>query len=69
MMSHYYDAAIKQRIGGIAPLIETKYGFHIVKLIGKNSYDKANKETLQQAVFEDKKEDYLNLFCKSKKTL
>ena len=55
MIPHYYNAAIKQRIGGIAPLIETKYGFHIVKLVGKNPYDKANKETLHQAVFEDKK--------------
>ena len=55
MIPHYYDAAIKQRIGGIAPLIETKYGFHIIKLIDKNPYDKANKGTLQQAVFEDKK--------------
>ena len=55
MMPHYYNAAIKQRIGGIAPLIETKYGFHIIKLLGKNPYDKANKETLYQAVFEDKK--------------
>ena len=62
MIPHYYDAAIKQRVGSIAPLIETKYGFHIVKLIGKNSYDKANKETLQQAVFEAKKRRLFTIY-------
>ena len=67
MVPHYYDAAIKQRIGGIAPLIETKYGFHIVKLIGKNPYDKANKETLQQAVFEDKKRRLFHVYFASLK--
>ena len=62
MIPHYYNAAIKQRIGRIAPLIETKYGFHIVKLVNKNPYDNANKETLHQAVFEDKKRRLFNTY-------
>ena len=68
MIPHYYDAAIKQRVGGITPLIETKYGFHIVKLMGKNPYDKANKETLQQAVFEDKKRRLFKTYFANLKT-
>ncbi len=69
MIPHYYDTAIKQRIGRIAPLIETKYGFHIIKLVGKNPYDKANKETLQQAVFEGKKRRlFSTYFAKLKKS-
>ena len=62
MIPHYYNTAIKQRIGQIAPLIETKYGFHIVKLTGKNPYNKANKETLQQAVFENKKKRLFDVY-------
>lgn len=62
MIPHYYNAAIKQRVGGIAPLIETKYGFHIVKLTGKNPYNKANKETLRQAVFENKKKRLFDVY-------
>lgn len=62
MIPHYYDAAVKQRVGGIAPLIETRYGFHIVKLTGRNSYSKANKDDLQMAVFEQKKKRMFDIY-------
>ena len=62
IIPQYYSAVIKQRVGQIAPLIETKYGFHIVKLTGKNSYDKANKENLRLAVFEQKKKRMFDLY-------
>ncbi len=68
MIPNYYNSAVKLRVGQIAPLIETPYGFHIVKLTGKNTYAKANKETLQNAVFEYKKQRlFTTYFAKLKR--
>ena len=51
----YYEAALKTRVGQLAPLIETKYGFHIIKVTGRRSYDDANKRQIRFAVFENKR--------------
>ena len=55
MIPSYYNAAIRQPIGKIAPLVETQYGFHILKLTGKNSYKNARKEYIRLAIFEQKR--------------
>lgn len=51
----YYNAASKLKEGAISGLVETVYGFHIIKLTGKNTYQKANKRQLRQIVFEIKR--------------
>jgi len=50
-----YNVAEKLRIGHISTLIETEFGYHIIKLTGKNPYSKANKQQIRFAVLEEKK--------------
>lgn len=51
----YYNAAEKMKVGQMSGLVESEFGFHVIKLTGKNSYEKANKRQLRVAVFEEKR--------------
>ncbi len=65
----YYETAYKMQVGEIRGLIETQFGFHIIKLTGKRSYENANKRQLRAAVFDDKRRLLFNeYFDKLKKT-
>lgn len=56
----YYEAAMAMKIGEIKGLIETPFGFHIIKLTGKRSYDNANKRQIRAAVFDEKRRIVFN---------
>lgn len=65
----YYETALKMRIGSISGLVETPFGFHIIKVTGRRSYDNANKRTIRIAVFDEKRRDIFNdYFEKLKKS-
>lgn len=65
----YYDAVQKMKVGDISNLIETNYGFHIVKFTGKRAYEQANKRQIRAAVFDEKrKEIFDNYFANLKKS-
>lgn len=51
----YYDAANKLKLNEMSDLIETAYGFQIVKLTGKHSYEEAPKREIRMAVFDEKR--------------
>jgi peptidyl-prolyl cis-trans isomerase C/peptidyl-prolyl cis-trans isomerase D len=51
----YYDAAYSMKIGEIKGLIETQFGYHIIKLTERHSYENANKRQLRAAVFDEKR--------------
>ncbi len=51
----YYEAALKTKKGGITGLVETQYGYHIVKVTDVNTYKDANKQQIRVAVFEEKR--------------
>lgn len=50
-----YEAALKMKVGSVRGIIRTQYGFHIIKLTGKRSYQQANKRQLRAAVFDFKR--------------
>lgn len=60
-----YEAALKMKVGQIRGLIETQYGFHIVKLTGTRSYQQANKRQVRAAVFDFKRKKVFDKYFAS----
>jgi parvulin-like peptidyl-prolyl isomerase len=68
LMPSYYNAALAMKVGEVKGLIETQYGYHIVKVTGRRGYNDANKQQIRAAVFDEKrKEIFDNYFTKLKK--
>lgn len=64
----YYNAAMAMKVGETKGLIETQYGFHIIKKTGIRPYAEANKRTIRAAVFEEKRKVIFdNYFAQLKK--
>ncbi len=69
LMPSYYNAALSMKVGAIKGLIETQYGYHIIKVTGRHGYADANKQQIRASVFDEKrKELFDNYFAKLKKT-
>lgn len=68
LLPQYYDAAVKLRNNALSQLIETKFGFHIIKLTGKKSYKDADKVKLNAAVKESKKKVLFDEFFEKLKS-
>lgn len=68
LMPAYYNAALAMKVGEVKGLIETQYGYHIVKVTGRRGYNDANKQQIRMAVFDEKrKELFDSYFAKLKK--
>ena len=63
----YYNAAKKLKVGQISKPIRTRFGFHIIKLTGLQSYKKANKRQAKAAVFDSKRKVYFDNYFKKLK--
>ncbi|OYZ17282.1 MAG: hypothetical protein B7Y39_15570, partial [Bdellovibrio sp. 28-41-41] len=50
-----YDAALSGKPGDIKGLIETQFGFHIIKVTDKRTYENASKRAVRLSVFEEKR--------------
>lgn len=50
-----YDAALSGKAGDIKGLIETQFGFHIIKVTDKRTYENASKRAVRLSVFEEKR--------------
>lgn len=55
LMPAYYEAALKMKVGEVKGLIETQYGYHIIKVTGRRSYRDADKRQIRMAVFDQKR--------------
>ncbi len=58
----YYDAALKMKVGDVQGLIETQYGYHIIKVTGRRGYADANKRQIRAAVFDDKRKELFDAY-------
>lgn len=64
----YYDSLMTMKIGQVKGLVETRFGFHIIKLTGQRSYENADKRQIRAAVFDEKRKAiFNNYFEKLKK--
>jgi parvulin-like peptidyl-prolyl isomerase len=63
-----YNAVVNMKVGEVKGLIETQFGFHIVKMIDRRAYDLADKRQVRAALFDDKRAKIFNeYFEKAKK--
>lgn len=63
LVPDYYRAALGLKLNEITDkLVETPYGFHIVKLTGKRSYEEATKREIRMAVFDVKRKIVFDQF-------
>lgn len=68
LMPSYYNAALAMKVGEVKGLIDTQYGFHIVKVTGRRGYNDANKQQIRMAVFDEKRKELFDgYFAKLKK--
>lgn len=69
LVPNYYNAANSLKVGEFTTtLIETPFGFHIIKLTGRRSYDEATKREIRMAVYDVKRKTVFdNFFNKIKK--
>lgn len=64
----YYDAALGMKVGEIKGPVETRFGFHIIKLTGRQSYaDVIDKRPIRTAVFDEKRKVLFDDYFKSLK--
>ena len=69
IVPEYYKAASSMKEGEVKGLVETRFGFHILKLTGKNNYDQSNKRQIRSAVFDEKRKKIFDeYFAKLKKS-
>lgn len=65
----YYEAALSGKVGEIKGLVETPFGFHIIKITGRRTFEDANKRQIRTAVFDEKRKQAFNdYFDKLKKS-
>lgn len=63
LVPEYYEAAISLNVGEItSKLVETPFGFHIVKLSGRRSFDEATKREIRMAVYDVKRKAVFDAF-------
>jgi parvulin-like peptidyl-prolyl isomerase len=55
VVQSYYDAALRLKLNGVTGVVETPYGFHIIKLTGKHLFSESQKRASRAAVFEKKR--------------
>lgn len=55
IVPQYYEVARAMKVGEIKGLIETQFGFHILKKTGQRTYQDAVKANIRSAVFEQKR--------------
>ena len=60
LVPSYYEAILAMKIGDVKGLIETPFGYHIVKVTGRRSFENANKRQLRAAVFDEKRKGLFN---------
>lgn len=68
LLPSIYDVAVNMKQGEVKGLLETRFGFHIVKLLDRRSYDLADKRQIRAALFDAKRAKLFNdYFEKTKK--
>jgi parvulin-like peptidyl-prolyl isomerase len=57
-----YDEVRNAKVGALVGPVETAFGFFIMKVTGRATYDQANKSQVQQAVFNEKRRQLMDQY-------
>ncbi len=57
-----YEAALALRVNQNSEIIETPYGFHIIRVTGRRSFQQANRRAIRAAVFDDKRKQLFDQY-------
>ena len=63
-----YEVALKMKIGEIAGPIDTKFGYQIIKLTGKRTYENAYRPAVRTGAFDEKRRVLFDDFFKKLKS-
>jgi parvulin-like peptidyl-prolyl isomerase len=67
IVPHVYETALKMKVGEIRGPIDTKFGFQIIKLTGKRTYENAYRPQIRAGVFDEKRKILFDEFFKKLK--
>ena len=63
----FYEALMTMKVNELKGLIETQYGFHIVKVTGRRTFENSNKRQLRASVFDEKRKIVFDDYFKQAK--
>ena len=55
LVPSYYSALLSMKVNEVKGLVETPYGYHILKLTGRQAFEQANKEAIRAALFDQRR--------------
>lgn len=58
----YYEAISKMKVGEVSGLVETQYGYHIIKVTGRRGYADADKRAIRAGVYDEKRNELFNAY-------
>ena len=67
LVPEYYAASLKLREGQVSKPFRTRYGFHIIKMIDRRSYNDADKSQVRAAVIDQKRNQVFDSYFKALK--
>jgi parvulin-like peptidyl-prolyl isomerase len=60
----YYEVLLKLNVNEISQPVPTRFGYHIVKVTGRNSFQNANRPQIRAAVYDEKRKALFDAYFK-----
>lgn len=62
LLPAFYNSMLKMKVGEIQGVFESAYGFHIIKITDRRTYENADKSVLKPLVFDEKRRKLMDQF-------